>query len=117
MRKTRFNFPKAVEDRLIRLGAVGPDKNRWWEVATAAGSLKLQPFDNWIACRFESVKLAKKHFGVDRIGLSRLNPYSGKPTEFDVAYFLSGNSPSFFPPSLVKETHMGQAKGSFLTVN
>lgn len=68
----RFNFTQACTDMLLALGAK-PGEHDPWQLHTLAGVLRLQPYDNWLACRFDDVEAAKQHayFG-------HLNPYSGK---------------------------------------
>jgi hypothetical protein len=78
---------KSITPDLSRFVAeIGAEREvgNWYHftVDTKIGPLHFTPYagecgGGWIACRFEDVESARRHFGVDRLG-HRLNPYSGK---------------------------------------
>lgn len=87
MRK-RFNFTQACTDLLQSLGAQPTEHSYPWILPTVAGVLRLHPYDNWLAGRFDDVEAAKA-----QVGHGQLNPFSGKwnwhftdPTAADVAF-------------------------------
>ncbi len=49
-----------------------------FQIETIIGRLDVTPIDDFIACRFDDVEKAKKHFGITTIQQGRLNPFSGK---------------------------------------
>lgn len=88
MTRHKFDFKAVVAANLQRIGA-RPAQCYDWELDTVAGILRVTPYENWIACRFDDVGTAKQlvHFGV-------LNPWSGKwnwhfeePDANDVEFF------------------------------
>ena len=88
MNRKKFDFPAAVAASLRRLGA-RPAKCYDLELDTVAGTLRVTPYQNWIACRFDDVEAAKQ-----RVGFGALNPWSGKwnwhferPDANDVEFF------------------------------
>ena len=72
MSRKKFDFPAVVAANLLRLGA-RPAKCYDWELDTVAGTMRLTPYDTWIACRFDDVEAAKL-----RVRFGALNPWSGK---------------------------------------
>lgn len=86
--KKRFDFPQACAAMLQSLGAQPAEYSYPWQLQSVAGVLRLHPYDNWLACRFEDVAAAKA-----LVGHGQLNPYSGKwnwhfdqPNAEDVAF-------------------------------
>ncbi len=97
-RRPRARTPKvsidALHTWLREVGAV--ERERYerdgavqivYTLATTLGTLHVHPFPwerastqggAWIACRFEDVETARRHFGVRFTCTHRLNPYSGK---------------------------------------
>ena len=76
-KKQAERFQKYATDRLIRLGFKkvegGP---RDFCLDTPLGQLWASPCDDWIACRFDNVALAKQHLPHGHA--DRLNQFSGK---------------------------------------
>ena len=76
-KKQAERFQKYATDRLIRLGFKkvegGP---RDFCLDTPLGQLWASPYDDWIACRFDNVALAKQHLPHGHA--DRLNQFSGK---------------------------------------
>lgn len=85
--RSRFDFKRACESMLHRLGAVDSDHFYPLRIETAAGPLDLWPQDEWLACRFVDVERAKALLGAGWHG--KLNPISGKwnhhPGQLDAA--------------------------------
>jgi len=89
MNSKKLDFPAVVAAGLRLLGA-RPAQSYDWEIDTVAGALRVTPYPNWIACRFDDVEAARQrvHFGT-------LNPWSGKwnwhfehPNSDDAAFFV-----------------------------
>ncbi len=90
MKKPRFAFATKVVAELHRLGA-RQGGIYGWQLDTCAGLLEIHPYEDWIACRFDDVELAKA-----KVSSGDLNCYSGKwnwnfvaPTRHDVDYFIN----------------------------
>jgi hypothetical protein len=66
-----------LKDRL-RLVEVPCNWNPKFRIESVAGPLHVMPMDDWLACRFEDVAAASKHFVIHTIQQGRLNPFSGK---------------------------------------
>ena len=84
-------FRDQIREFLIRSGAI-VQLNRCHEFAimTKMGTLQINVYPDWIACRFDDVDRA-----VAVIGRIEMNPYSGKWNHlFDVSYFQSKESAS-----------------------
>lgn len=88
----KVKFQELVRSELMLRGARPSTIADWYEleIDTVAGMLQITPKDNWVACRFENVALAKK-----LVVHGVLNRYSGKwnfhfidPTLDDVGFFL-----------------------------
>ncbi|WP_425953191.1 hypothetical protein [Ralstonia pseudosolanacearum] len=77
-KKQAAAFKKQVLEVFERLGVKLVDNGAMYPYAveTVAGTLQMAVQDDWIACRFNDVALAKKH--VYSGPLARLNPFSGK---------------------------------------
>lgn len=89
MRKDHFDFRTAVTAELHRLGA-REGGTYGWQLDTTAGLLDIKPHDDWVACRFDDVELARA-----KVSSGYLNRYSGKwnwhfvaPTPEDVDFFV-----------------------------
>ncbi len=72
MKKSRFDFATAIAAELRRMGA-REGGTYGWQLDTRAGLLEIQPYDDWIACRFDDVDQAKA-----QVSSGYLNRYSGK---------------------------------------
>lgn len=76
-KKQAERFQKDATDRLIRLGFKKVEGGPYdFCLDTPLGQLWASPYDDWIACRFDNLELAKQHLphGYD----DRLNKFSGK---------------------------------------
>jgi hypothetical protein len=94
MKYPRFEFAAAVAEELQRLGG-RQGGSYGWQIETCAGLLEICPFEDWIACRFDDVDLAKS-----TVSSGYLNRYSGKwnwnfdkPGTQDVEYFVKQLEP------------------------
>jgi hypothetical protein len=67
-------FIKTATDCLERIGSAVPEEARSYVVTTRGGPLLVHIYDDWLACRFDDVALAKKVFGKQL----QFNQYSGK---------------------------------------
>lgn len=68
-----------VEEFLKEHKAVAGEHGYAHKLETVAGPLLVGVFEGWVACRFEDVEKAKRHFNVQRLFRhERFNPYSGK---------------------------------------
>lgn len=67
-------FRKAALALLNEVGTCDETRMYPHQVLTRAGILSVGVHDDWLACRFEDIELAKHVLGVD----SNLNPHSGK---------------------------------------
>lgn len=78
--KTTMTELDALVDKLmLTLGAektVG--RCTEYDITTRLGRLTVIPYKTWIACRFEDVDRAKKHFGKNLDVEVRFNPHTGK---------------------------------------
>ena len=88
MNRKKFDFQAAVAASLRHLGARSAQRYDW-ELDTVVGTLRVTPYDNWIACCFDDVEAAKQ-----RVRFGTLNPWSGKwnwhferPDANDVNFF------------------------------
>lgn len=94
MKNLRFVFAAAVAEELQRLGARQGGRYGW-QLDTRGGLLEIHPYEDWIACRFDDVELAKT-----TVSSGYLNRYSGKwnwnfdkPGTQDVEYFVKQLEP------------------------
>ena len=74
MKSKKFDFSAVVAAGLRLLGA-RPAQSDDWELDTVASILRVTPYQNWIAYRFDDVEAARQH-----VRFGTLNPWSGKWT-------------------------------------
>lgn len=87
MAESKFNFQQAVREMLVRMGA-RPSESYELVLDTRAGPLRLEPYDDWLATRFDSPEKA-----AETVRSGSLNRFSGKwnwhfikPTADDVEF-------------------------------
>lgn len=79
-RKQIAMFQREAEATFDRLGFIKVDKDAYrYELETAAGLLRADIMEDWIACRFEDVQKAKETLHSTLFSFDhRLNQFSGK---------------------------------------